>query len=68
MKPEIATCETTAAISLHARIVTAEHPIKLGGHHNGPSTLCGRSVGWDTQRPVSSVSCRDCVQKLKEMM
>lgn len=66
MKNELVTCETTAAISLHAREVTERHPVKLGGHYNGPLTLCGRVVGWDTQRPLGGVSCTRCKKILAE--
>ena len=56
-------CETVAAVVPHLRIVTAESPIKLGGHHPAPKTLCGRDAGWDTQLPLTSARCTTCLSE-----
>lgn len=52
---DLVTCESTAAIILHARRVTSATPVMLGGHASPrPATLCGTEAAWDTMRPVSA--------------
>ena len=64
-KETLVTCESIAAIVLHARVVTDTTPIKLGGHrHPPPRTLCGAAAAWDTRRPIEGVHCRDCIAEL----
>lgn len=59
---EIVTCETIAAIAVHAsRIV--DRDVHLAGHRTPrPLALCGLPVDWDTMIPVTAacVSCRRC--------
>jgi hypothetical protein len=57
----LVTCETIAAIVIHVRRI-GDRPIRLSGHSDKPTTLCGRLADWDTLIPVSpaAVSCRRC--------
>jgi predicted Zn finger-like uncharacterized protein len=66
--PTYVVCETVAAITPHIRIVTAEHPIRLGGHSNRPLALCGTVIAWDTQLPLNSgsVRCSKCLKRVQE--
>jgi len=60
----LVTCETVAAIVLHARRIT-NRGVRLSGHvEPRPLALCGSPVDWDTQRPVSAVHCRSCLAAL----
>jgi hypothetical protein len=62
MKLELVVCESTAAIVPHLRIVTADMPIKLGGHPTPrPGALCGSEIAWDTQLPLNAARCRSCL-------
>jgi len=59
----IVACESTVAVVLHARLVTPEMPVRLGGHVSPrPRALCDTEVWWDTQRPVTNrtITCRSC--------
>jgi hypothetical protein len=59
---ELVTCETVAAVALHARRIT-DRDVKLGGHAwPKPVALCGRVMDWDTMRPATAlcVTCRTC--------
>jgi hypothetical protein len=61
---ELITCETVAAIVLHARHIV-DRDVRLNGHRSPkPLALCGSPVDWDTQRPVSAVHCRSCLAVL----
>lgn len=64
---QLVTCETVAAVVLHARRV-ADIPVRLSGHSPlRPLALCGRPVDWDTEIPVSvrAVTCRNCRAELE---
>lgn len=64
-REDLVTCETVAALVLHARRI-ANHSVQLGGHDTPrPLALCGAPIYWDTQRPVSDVHCRLCLAVLK---
>ena len=56
-------CETTAAITTHLRVVTADAPISLSGFANRPKTLCDVDAAWDTRLPVTSARCSICRDK-----
>lgn len=61
-------CESVAAITLHLRIVTAEHPISLSGHAlPRPHALCGTVIAWDTRSPISAARCGACRIAAMEM-
>jgi hypothetical protein len=60
------TCETTAAIVVHARFPNGV-PQKLGGHAMPrPKTLCGADAAWDTRLPLFAVTCKTCREILTE--
>jgi hypothetical protein len=63
---DIVTCETTAAISLHARIVTNKRPVRMSGHSDRPRSLCGSEVAWDTARSLSCTTCGQCVDIVRD--
>lgn len=57
---ELVTCETVAAIVVHARRIV-ESEVRLSGHTAPrPLALCGSPVDWDTMIPVAGTSCRWC--------
>lgn len=63
---KLVACESTAAITLHAREVTDVTPVKLGGHRSPrPVTLCGTEAAWDTTSPLAAVRCRVCLEKMR---
>lgn len=59
------TCETTAAVTLHARVVTDVNPVQYGGHSATVLALCGRQASWDMRSPLKFVTCRPCLEALK---
>lgn len=64
---KVLTCETIAAIVVHARH-EGDRPVRYGGHARPkPVSLCGRKIDWDTRRPLSSVSCRHCLEALTKV-
>lgn len=66
--PKLATCETTAAITLHVRVV-GDRPFNPSGHTTPrPRALCGVNIAWDTQIDLGGVRCRSCLQALELTM
>ncbi len=58
-------CETTAAITTHAREVIPANPVSYSGSNGKTKTLCGSRVGWDLQYTgVENIRCRDCIDKV----
>ena len=63
---EFITCESTAAIVLHARRIGIS-PVTLSGHSAPrPITLCGTEAAWDTRLPLTAVKCRKCIEVLSQ--
>lgn len=59
---QFATCESVAAVIVHARVVTPEHPVSYGGYREGrPQAMCAVEVAWDTQLSLEVVGCRSCL-------
>ena len=65
--PRVVTCESSAAISLHARWLTTTTPaVSLSGHrHPFPSAMCGAAIRWDTRVPINGTTCPKCIQSLR---
>lgn len=55
-------CESTAAIVVHARLVSEKYPVRPTGHSNRPKALCSAEIAWDRECPVSenTITCRTC--------
>lgn len=55
-------CETTAAITTHARpLGEDDRPASYTGHRSPqPAALCGVIIAWDTKLPVAAVRCLRC--------
>jgi hypothetical protein len=61
-------CETTAAITIHARDATRIPPSFSGfASNNRPKALCGAIVAWDLRSPLKNVRCLDCLKKLADI-
>ncbi len=61
---DLVSCETVAAIVLHARRIGPRlKGVAYGGHTDPrPLALCGAAIDWDTTRPATEacVTCRSC--------
>ncbi len=63
--PELVTCESLAAIVVHARKIGIV-PINLSGHKptQQPKALCNVKVALDTRRPLTAVTCATCISHM----
>jgi len=62
---KLVVCETNAAVALHLREVTEDHPLNYGGHPwRKVKTLCGHDAAWDTKIPVGDATCNGCKSKV----
>lgn len=62
------TCESTAAITLHVRIVLGTTPANYSGHSPRIKALCGGVVAWDTKLPIGAARCTKCIEVMKNMV
>lgn len=62
----LSTCETDAAVAVHVRRVDSLGRRLSGGLRAlGVRAACGARVSWDTDIPVSAVTCRPCLDWLE---
>ncbi len=55
-------CEHVVAIRRHLRETSPAAPISYSGFYPPrPLTLCGTEAAWDTQLPINSCDCFDCL-------
>ena len=64
----LSVCETVAAITTHARMLTKKGRFLHGGADS--KTLCGQKPAWDLRGEVSTktVRCRTCRNKLQDYL